>query len=63
MSDYLPQYEQFLKQERLMNEKTNCKFGKSKESKILIGMVALGFIICMVIGFLIGHFSILSYKK
>lgn len=63
ISDYLPDYEIFLKQEKLMNDKSNCRFGNSKESKIFIGIIALGTVIFLIAGFLIGHFSIISYRK
>ncbi|CAF0901320.1 unnamed protein product, partial [Brachionus calyciflorus] len=63
MSDYMPEYEMYLKQEKLLNEKMNCKFGKSKESRVLIGMIVVAFVICLIAGFMIGHFSILKYKK
>ena len=52
----MPDYEQYLKQEKLLTEKLNCKFGKSKESKILIGIVAVAFLICLIVGMLIGHY-------
>lgn len=59
----MPGYERYLIHEKQINEKLNCKFGKSKESKLLIGIIAVGAVIFLIGGFLIGHFSIRKYKK
>jgi len=63
LDDYLPNYETYLKEEKLTKEKMHCRFGTSKESQIFIGILALALIICAIIAFLIGHYMVLSYKK
>ena len=62
-SDYLPEYEVFLRQERLTKERESCKFGSSKESLYFIGIVAAVLVILSIVGFLLAHRSVKSYRR
>jgi hypothetical protein len=52
-----------MNQVRLSAQNEKCRFGRSKESKILIGIIAVGGFTLLVIGLMIGHCSIIAYRK
>jgi hypothetical protein len=59
----MPLYNSYVAAEKLVKEREMCKFGKSQQSKMFIGIVAVLLIILFIIGMLIGHCLIESYKK
>lgn len=63
LNDYFPEYENYMNQVRLSAQNEKCRFGRSKESKILIGIIAVGGFTLLVIGLMIGHCSIIAYRK
>lgn len=63
LMDYWPEYENYMNQVRQSVQNERCRFGRSKESKILIGIIAIGGLILLVIGLMIGHCSIIAYRK
>lgn len=63
LNDYWPEFENYMSQVRQSALNERCRFGRSKESKILIGIIAVGALILLVIGLMIGHCSIIAYRK
>ncbi len=63
INQYQVQLDDFLKAERITREKLQCQFGKSRESRLFIGVVCVGVIAFIIVSILIGHFTINSFKK
>lgn len=62
-SDFVPEFESFLSQEKSTRIKNSCKFGSSRESIIFLMMVIVFLLMFAFIAFLIGHFLTISYRK
>ena len=45
------------------NDRYKCSFGISKESKLFLGITAVALFIVAAVGALVGHWTIVSYKK
>jgi len=63
ISDIFPAYIAQLKDERTTRVREACKFGVSSQSKIFIGIVAVFVVMFLMVGFLIGHRMIKSFRK
>jgi len=63
ISEHFPVYLTQLKEERINKEREACRFGVSNQSQIFIASLAAFILTFTMIGFLIGHRMIKSFKK
>ena len=63
LEDHLPGYLNQIKREKLLMDMEACKFGRSIQSQIFIGIIAIFILSFFIIGLITGHRLIKQYKK